>query len=90
MGYNVSGEAVMVSLCLPQQRASIDYSKAIEWTLFALAYALVGLRIGVRVARRQQKHVIISDCLLIASALDCLGLIICKCFLLGGVLYHTD
>ena len=55
-----------------------DLLEAIEWTLFALAYSLVGLRIGVRVARRQQKHVIISDCLLIVSALDCLGLIICK------------
>jgi hypothetical protein len=43
-----------------------------------LAYTLVGLRIGVRVARRQQKHVIVSDCLLMISAMDCLGLIICK------------
>lgn len=88
MGYNVSGEAVMVSLCLPHQRATTDCSKAIEWTLFALAYALVGLRIGVRVVRRQQKHVIISDCLLIASALDCLGLIICKCFLFACVISY--
>ncbi|KAG9603064.1 hypothetical protein KCU77_g5814, partial [Aureobasidium melanogenum] len=73
MGYNISGEAVM----------------AIEWTLFALAYCLVGLRIGVRIARRQQKHVIISDCLLIASALDCLGLIICDTwtYSLGGMRY---
>ncbi|KAG9563091.1 hypothetical protein KCU71_g8266, partial [Aureobasidium melanogenum] len=73
MGYNISGEAVM----------------AIEWTLFALAYCIVGLRIGVRIARRQQKHVIISDCLLIASALDCLGLIICDTwtYSLGGMRY---
>jgi len=60
------------------QSRNADSLKAIEWTLFALAYSLVGLRIGVRIARRQQKHVIISDCLLIVSALDCLGLIICK------------
>lgn len=72
----------MVSSFLPQQETSTNRLKAIEWTLFALAYCLVGLRIGVRIARRQQKHVILSDCLLIASALDCLGLIICECSLI--------
>lgn len=65
-------------------RLYTNRSKAIEWTLFALAYSLIGLRIGVRVARRQQKHVIISDCLLIVSALDCLGLIICECLIIAG------
>lgn len=79
MGYDISGEAVMVSLLLSQREYDILTSrKAIEWSLFALAYTLVGLRIGVRITRRQQKHVIVSDILLIVSALDCLGLIICK------------
>ncbi|KAI5200672.1 hypothetical protein E4T38_06464 [Aureobasidium subglaciale] len=73
MGYDISGEAVM----------------AIEWTLFALAYSLVGLRIGVRITKRQQKHVIVSDILLVVSALDCLGLIICDTwtYALGGMRY---
>jgi len=46
--------------------------------LFALAYILVALRIGIRLARQQQKHVIVSDVFLIISALVCLGLIVCK------------
>ncbi|GAB7325725.1 hypothetical protein MBLNU13_g09686t3 [Cladosporium sp. NU13] len=57
----ISGEAVM----------------ATEWVLFALAYTLVGLRIGVRLARRQQRNAVVSDVFLIISALMCLGLIVC-------------
>lgn len=55
-----------------------DIAQAVEWILFTLAYTLVALRIGVRVARQQQKHVIVSDVFLIVSALVCLGLIICE------------
>lgn len=77
MGAVLSGEAVMVRDCLLPLMCTYT-CQAIEWTLFALAYVLVGARIGVRIARRQQRHVIISDIFLVASALDCLGLIICE------------
>ena len=46
--------------------------------LFALAYTLVGLRIGVRLARRQQRNAVVSDIFLVISALVCLGLIVCE------------
>jgi cytochrome bd-type quinol oxidase subunit 2 len=51
--------------------------QAIEWVLFALAYTLVALRLGIRMARQQQKHAVVSDVFLVVSALVCLGLIIC-------------
>jgi len=50
----------------------------VEWVLFALAYTLVGLRIGIRLARRQQRNAVVSDIFLIVSALVCLGLIVCE------------
>ena len=46
--------------------------------MFFCAYTLVAMRIGVRLARQQQKHIIVSDIFLIISAIDLLGLIICK------------
>lgn len=46
--------------------------------LFTFAYAFVAMRIGVRLARQQQKHIIVSDVFLIISALNLLGLIICE------------
>lgn len=49
-----------------------------EWLLFALAYTLVGLRIGIRLARQQQRNAVVSDIFLIISALVCLGLIVCE------------
>jgi hypothetical protein len=57
---------------------SLTISQATEWVLFALAYTLVGLRIGIRLARRQQRNAVVSDVFLITSALVCLGLIVCK------------
>lgn len=46
--------------------------------LFFCAYTLVAMRIGVRLAHQQQKHIIVSDVFLIISALNLLGLIICE------------
>ncbi|KAJ4986626.1 hypothetical protein SVAN01_07935 [Stagonosporopsis vannaccii] len=47
-----------------------------EWILLAFAYVFVAARIYTRLFRLRQK-LDWSDCLLIASALDALGLIIC-------------
>jgi hypothetical protein len=46
--------------------------------LFTFAYSFVAMRIGLRLARQQQKHIIISDVFLIISALCLLGLITCE------------
>ena len=46
--------------------------------LFTFAYAFVAMRIGLRLARQQEKHIIVSDVFLIISALNLLGLIICE------------
>jgi hypothetical protein len=46
--------------------------------LFTFAYSFVAMRIGLRLARQQQKHIIVSDVFLIISALCLLGLIICE------------
>ncbi|GAB7322403.1 hypothetical protein MBLNU13_g03356t2 [Cladosporium sp. NU13] len=49
----------------------------IEWMLFTFAYTFVAMRIGLRLARQQQKHIIVSDIFLIISAICLLGLITC-------------
>jgi hypothetical protein len=74
----VSGEVVMVSLHLDPDGMSSDENQGVEWMLFAFAYTLVAMRIGVRLARQQQKHIIVSDVFLIISALCLLGLITCE------------
>ena len=74
----VSGEVVMVSFSSEVDNALSDKWQGIEWMLFFCAYTLVAMRIGVRLAHQQQKHIIISDVFLIISALNLLGLIICE------------
>ena len=74
----VSGEIVMVSLHLDLRRLPSNAKQGIEWMLFTFAYSFVAMRIGLRFARQQQKHIIVSDVFLIISALCLLGLIICE------------
>lgn len=74
----VSGEIVMVSLHLDPRRLHSNVEQGIEWMLFTFAYSFVAMRIGLRLARQQQKHIIVSDVFLIISALCLLGLMICE------------
>ena len=74
----VSGEIVMVSLHLAPERTTINEQQGIEWMLFTFAYSFVAMRIGLRLARQQQKHIIVSDVFLIISALCLLGLATCE------------
>lgn len=74
----VSGEMVMVSLYPHLRRRHSDRQQGIEWMLFTFAYSFVAMRIGLRLARQQQEHIIVSDVFLIISALCVLGLITCE------------